>query len=117
MNSIVQTRLMRRVFLALLGMMSLYELWLVGDRWFAAVKYRLHFGPDAGPWVSLGRDSVFIGFASLLFVCMFTYWQGLRIWGAYDIPSRLIAMVAFVASVVAICALLVLVILPTTTFR
>jgi len=107
----------RRIFVVLLLLISGYQLWLVVDRWVAAIKYRLHFGADSGPWVSLGFDTVITGFASLLIICFLSLLVHRKARKNNDVLSRWVSVVAFVLAASATGALLVLVILPITAFR
>ena len=107
----------RRIFVVLLLVISGYQLWLIVDRWVAAIKYRIHFGADSGPWVSLGFDTVITGFASLLIVCFLSLLVHRKARKSNDVLSRWVSVAAFVLAAFATGALLVLVILPITAFR
>ncbi len=107
----------RRIIVLLLLFVSGYQLWLVVDRWIAAIKYRMHFGADSGPWVSFGSDTVLTGFASLLIVCILSFWASRKSGKSNDALSKWISMAAFGLAVVATGALFVLVILPISVFR
>jgi hypothetical protein len=106
-----------RILALLLLLISGYELWVVVDRWVAAIKYRIHFGADSGPYISLGLDTVLTGFVSLLVVSILSLWTSRKSRRNNDALSKWISEAAFGLAVLAIVALFVLVILPVSVFR
>lgn len=104
-----------RVFSVVLLILSGYQLLLVAGRWFAAIKYRLHFADDSGAWISLGVEALIFGFASLLLVGVMSLWLRQRARTAEDVLCRRISTTAFALTVISTVALVVLVLLPTTS--
>lgn len=117
MSTLQAAHLGKRTFVLLLLIASCYLLWLVADRWVAAIKYRIHFGADSESWVSLGFDTVLTGFASLVMVGSLSLWMHRKARDSGDLISQRITIASLSLSLVAFSALLVLAILPTTMFR
>ncbi len=109
--------IVNRIIALLLLLISGYQLWLVLDRWVAAIKYRTHFGADSGPWISLGLDTVVVGFVSLIIVGILTLWARRKARKNRNALSKWVSVAAFVLAAFAAGALLFLVILPITVFR
>jgi hypothetical protein len=107
----------RRIFAVLLLLISGYQLWLVVDRWIAAIRYRIHFGIGSEPWVSLGFDTVIEGFASLLIVCILSLWVRRKARKCNDVFSQWTATGALGLGAIATAALIALLILPISELR
>jgi hypothetical protein len=105
------------IYVIVLLIISGYQFWLVIDRWVAALKYRSQFGANSGSWISLGLDTVLIGFAFLLFAGILSLGMYRKTRHSKDLLIKRISLAAFGLATFAIVALMVLVFLPTTAFR
>ena len=103
--------IVKKTFALLLLATSLYQFWAVADRWIAAIKYRIFFGPSPDPWVTLSVDAVFPGLASLLLVCVLSFWVHRKV---KDKVSEKLSIIALWMAVITFFALLILILLPTT---
>lgn len=99
----------------ILLIISGYQLWLVADRWIAAIKYRISFGADSGQWISLGIEAIIFGFGSLLLVCALALWVRRLARNEEDILSQRVSAIVLTITLTAAIALLILVLLPTTS--
>ena len=106
----------RLLILALLLIVS-YQLLLVADRWVAAFKYINKFGAASRPWVSLGFDTVVVGFASLLLVLTVGMWVRRKVKAYNDTFAQIASILVIGFAVLAAGALLVLVLAPATALR
>jgi hypothetical protein len=118
MTTPIRNLLANRILASLMLLLGAYQAWLVTDRWMEFFHWRTEFGrSDAGPWITLGLDTVLFGFASLVFVCFISLWCKRKTKHSKDSLGRIISTVAFLIAVLTVAALFVLILLPTTTFR
>lgn len=110
-------RFMNKSSIFILFLLSIYQLFLVIDRWIAFIKHHIHFGANSGTSISLGTDTFIFGFLSLVLVIVFSVWQYKSKTNGYNNFYKILILITIYFALVASISLLILVLLPSTRFR